>query len=242
MANVIVEIPYQIITGIIIFGCFYYPVAGIQSSERQGLVLLFCIQLFIYASSFAQMTIAAVHDAQTAGGYVVLLVMMSLVFCGVLQTPDALPGFWIFMYRVSPFTYWTSGMVSTQLHERLVNCSPTETSIFDPPQGMTCGEYMAPYLQKAPGQLQNPNDTASCRYCSLTVADQYLAGSKIYWTDRWRNFGLVWAYVVFNIFIAVVTYYLFRVKKWSLGSFKRAAKPNKEGKEKKEKKEKEESS
>ena len=101
---------------------------------------------------------------------------------------------------------------------------------------------MAPYLQKAPGQLQNPNDTASCRYCSLTVADQYLAGSKIYWTDRWRNFGLVWAYVVFNIFIAVVTYYLFRVKKWSLGSFKRAAKPNKEGKEKKEKKEKEESS
>jgi len=242
MANVIVEIPYQIITGIIIFGCFYYPVAGIQSSERQGLVLLFCIQLFIYASSFAQMTIAAVHDAQTAGGYVVLLVMMSLVFCGVLQTPDALPGFWIFMYRVSPFTYWTSGMVSTQLHERLVNCSPTETSIFDPPQGMTCGEYMAPYLQKAPGQLQNPNDTASCRYCSLTVADQYLAGSKIYWTDRWRNFGLVWAYVVFNIFIAVVTYYLFRVKKWSLESFKRAAKPNKEGKEKKEKKEKEESS
>ena len=59
VSNIIVEIPYQVVTGILIYACFYYPVVGIQSSERQGLVLLYVIQLFIYASSFAQMTIAA---------------------------------------------------------------------------------------------------------------------------------------------------------------------------------------
>ncbi|KAJ9137096.1 Abc transporter [Pleurostoma richardsiae] len=220
IANIVVEFPWQIITGIITYACFYYPVVGVQSSQRQGLILLFCIQLFIYASSFAHMCIAALPDAQTAGGIVTLLVMISLIFCGVLQTPTALPGFWIFMYRVSPFTYWISGVISTQVHDRVITCSSRETSIFDPPPGYTCGQYMDPYLQLAPGRLQNPDATSDCRYCQLSVADQYLASSQIYWSDRWRNFGLLWAYVVFNIFVAILTYYIFRVKRWSLSGFK----------------------
>lgn len=98
LANVVVEIPYQIFTGLLIWACFYYPVVGAhQSSVRQVLVLLFCCQLFVYASAFAQMTIAALPDAQTAGGIVTLFTFMSLLFCGVLQSPDALPGFWIFV-------------------------------------------------------------------------------------------------------------------------------------------------
>jgi len=85
-------------TGILLWVCFYYPVVGTgQSSVRQGLVLLFSMQLLIYASAFAQMTIAALPDAQTASGLVTLFTFMSLLFCGVLQSPDALPGFWIFV-------------------------------------------------------------------------------------------------------------------------------------------------
>lgn len=177
------------------------------------------------------MTIAALPDAQTAGGIVTLLTMMSIMFNGVLQSPSALPGFWIFMYRVSPFTYWIAGMVATQMHGRLVTCSAAETSIFNPPSGQTCGTYLASYLENAPGQLQNPNDTESCRYCSLSIADQYLAGSNIYWSERWRNFGIMWAYICFDIFVAVFTYYLFRVRKRGSGGllnvFKR--KPKTEG-------------
>jgi ABC-type multidrug transport system permease subunit len=220
IANVLVEIPYQVITGVLIYACFYYPVVGIQSSERQGLVLLFIIQLFIYASAFAQMTIAALPDAQTAGSIVTLLSLMSTIFCGVLQTPSALPGFWIFMYRVSPFTYWIGGIVSTMLHGRPVTCSASETSIFDPPSGQTCGQYLAPFLEMAPGRLQNPDSKDSCRYCTFDNADQYLAGSNIFWSQRWRNFGIMWAYILFNIFMAISVYYLFRVKSWHKGEFK----------------------
>ncbi|KAH8664556.1 ABC-2 type transporter-domain-containing protein [Xylariales sp. PMI_506] len=220
IANVLVEIPYQIVMGILAFACFYYPVAGVQSSQRQGLVLLFCIQLFVYAASFAQMTVAALRDAATAGSIVTLLTMMSLTFCGVLQTPTSLPGFWIFMYRVSPFSYWVAGMISTQLHGRAVECTESETSIFDPPPGVSCGEYLEKYLAVASGYLQNPSDMLQCRYCSVTVADQYLAGSNIYYSQRWRNFGIVWAYIVFNVFISVLTYYLFRVHRWNSGSKK----------------------
>lgn len=220
IANIIVEIPYQIVLGVLVFACYTYALNGILDSTRQGLILLLMIQFFIYASTFSHMCIAALPDAETAAAIVTLLFAMSLTFNGVMQSPTALPGFWIFMYRVSPFTYWISSLVSTMLHGRRVDCSSTETSIFSPPAGQTCQQYLAPYLQTAPGTLQNPNDTRDCRYCSLSTADQLLAPSGVVWSERWRNFGIVWAYVIFNIFVAVLTYYLFRVKKWNKGSDK----------------------
>ncbi|GME28651.1 ABC transporter-like protein [Neofusicoccum parvum] len=215
IANISVEIPYQILVGIIVYASYYYAVNGVQSSDRQGLVLLYCVQFFIYASTFAHMCIAAAPDAETAAGIVTLLFSMMIAFNGVMQPPQALPGFWIFMYRVSPLTYWISGIVATELHDRPVQCTAVETSTFNPPSGQTCQQYLGEFLRAAGGNLQNPADTADCRYCSITVADEYIGGSKIFWTDRWRNFGLVWAYVVFNIFAATMLYYLFRVRKSS---------------------------
>lgn len=53
IANIAVEIPWQILLGVLVFGSYYYPIFGIQSSERQGLVLLFFVQFFVFASTFA---------------------------------------------------------------------------------------------------------------------------------------------------------------------------------------------
>lgn len=212
IANMVVELPYQVLTGVLAYACFYYPVVGVQDSGRQGLVLLFVIQLFVYASAFAHMTIAALPDAQSAASIVVLLTMMSTIFSGVLQTRVALPGFWVFMYYVSPFTYWIAGIVATVLHGRPVHCSPAETLTFDPPPGMSCAEYLAPLAGQSRGTLQNPLDRAACRFCAFDVADQYLAGVDIFWEDRWRNFGIMWAYIVFDLVVAIALYYVFRVQ------------------------------
>lgn len=227
IANIIVEVPYQIMMGILVWACYYYAIVGIQTSAQQGLVLLLCIQFFIYASTFAHMVIAALPDTETAGAIVTLLFAMSLTFCGVMQTPTALPGFWIFMYRVSPFTYWISAIASTQVTGKIVDCSAAEVSLFDPPSGQTCNQYLAEYMSYAPGTLQNPNATADCRYCSVNVADQFLAGSNIYYSERWRNFGLVWVYIAFNIFAATMLYYLFRVKRWNMSGLKEKFSKNK---------------
>lgn len=222
MAQVIVEVPYMIVTGIIIFACYFYAVVGIPDSATQGTVLVLCIQFFIYASTFGQMAIAALPDAETASAIVVLLFAMSLTFCGVMQPPSALPGFWMFMYRVSPFTYWTSAMASTQVHGRHVVCSKDELSIFNPPSGQTCWDYLEKYATLAGGQVINKSATSNCEYCPVNVADQFIAGSGIHYDERWRNFGLVWAYIAFNIFIAVMTYYLFRVKRWNTAGIKQS--------------------
>jgi ATP-binding cassette subfamily G (WHITE) protein 2 (PDR) len=115
-------------------------------------------------------------------------------------------------------------MVSTLLHDRPVVCSSTETSHFDPPSGQTCGQYLADYLQTAPGVLQNPDATTNCQYCPLSSSDQFLAGSKIYYNERWRNFGIMFAFIGFNIAMAVLSYWAFRVAKWDTSKFKRGGK------------------
>lgn len=214
-SSIVVELPYQIFMGVLVYGCYYYAVDGVQSSPRQGLALLLFVQFFVYAGTFATMVIAALPDAETAGAVVTLLYSLVLTFNGIMQTPEALPGFWIFMYRASPFTYWVGSIAATQMHGREIQCSDTEISIFNPPTGVTCGEYLNEYLTVAPGYLNNPEATESCSYCSLSTADQYLSSVHMTWDERWRNFGIFWVYIVFDVFAAIALYYCFRVKKWN---------------------------
>lgn len=88
-------------------------------------------------------------------------------------------------------------------------------AIFDAPSGMTCSAYLQRFFDLgAPGELYNDDlATTDCQYCPVSTADEFLAASQIYWTDVWRNFGIGWAYIGFNVFAAGALYYLFRVKR-----------------------------
>lgn len=221
LANIIVEIPYQIFVAIIVWACLYFPVFGAnQSAERQGLFLLYSIQFQIFTSTFAHMLIAGLPDAETAGNIATTMFSLILTFNGVLQPPDNLPGFWLFMWRVSPLTYTIGGLAATTISDRDVQCAQDELAIFDAPSGQTCGEYLQRYLQQAPGQLYNPDASTGCEYCPLSNGNQFLAGSRIYWDQRWRNFGIGFAYIGFNIFAAVWLYWFFRVRKRGGGGAK----------------------
>lgn len=125
------------------------------------------------------------------------------------------------MYRVSPLTYIVGGVASTALSGQAVHCSTTEIQVFNPAAGQTCGAYLGPYLTQAPGQLLNPAATSQCQYCTLSSADQFLAMSEISWSQRWRNFGIVWAYIAFNMAMAMALYYAFKVKQWSWANRKK---------------------
>ncbi|KAF6518523.1 hypothetical protein HZS61_002601 [Fusarium oxysporum f. sp. conglutinans] len=180
LANILVEIPYHVVLGVMAFAIFNYTVFGIRSSEDQGLVLLFFVYFYILAGTFAHMVVAPLPDATTAGRVVTILFSMMILFAGVFQTPIALPGFWIFMYCVSPMTYLVGGDAVSGLLGDPIVCSHAELAVFQPPTGETCGAYMQPYLeQAAPGTLLNPDATASCSYCPLGYADQVLARSDM---------------------------------------------------------------
>ena len=114
-------------------------------------------------------------------------------------------------------TYLISGWAGTGLNNRKVNCSQAELAIFTPPPGTTCQSYLSKYLAAgAPGYLLHPQSTSLCEYCPISNANQFLAGSNVYPSERWRNFGLVWIYIFFNIFAAIALYYLFRVRRVNL--------------------------
>jgi ATP-binding cassette subfamily G (WHITE) protein 2 (PDR) len=92
-ANIIVEIPYQVLLAVLTWAAWYYPVFGTHNtSEESGVMLLFLIEFMVFCSTFGQMVVAALPDAKTAGNVVTLLFSMMLTFNGVLQVPGALPG------------------------------------------------------------------------------------------------------------------------------------------------------
>jgi ABC-type multidrug transport system permease subunit len=101
------------------------------------------------------------------------------------------------------------------LADREVVCSNTEISLFDPPSGQTCGAYLQDYISAAGGVIQNPTATSACEYCSLTNSNQFLASVSVFYSERWRNFGILFAFIAFNVFIAVLTYWIFRVANFS---------------------------
>ncbi|PWY65417.1 hypothetical protein BO83DRAFT_410850 [Aspergillus eucalypticola CBS 122712] len=213
LSQILVEVPWQVCLGICSWASFYWAVIGTsQTGEQRALIMLFIIQFYIYAASMAQFVVCSVPEPTLAAMLATLMFGLSFIFNGVMQPPSDLPHFWIFMYRVSPFTYYVGGLSATALHGRSVECSSAELDVFDPPSGQTCYEYMAKYLETSSGAIYNPNATANCEYCSMTSSDEYLATREIYWGERWRNYGIFWCYFVFNIFGAIVLYYVFRVR------------------------------
>ncbi|KAK9372202.1 ABC-2 type transporter-domain-containing protein [Lipomyces chichibuensis] len=219
-ANIVAEIPWQIVCAVTTYFTWYYPIGLYKNAEpthqvheRGGLMFLLIVGFLIFTSTFAHMAVAGIEIADTAANIANLCFSLCVTFCGVLAGPTSLPGFWIFMYRVSPFTYLVDAMLSVAVANTQVHCSDIELHSFDPIVNLTCGEYMAPYMSNYGGQIMNPEATSECKFCSVSSTNAFLASVSSNYSHRWRNFGFIWVYIVFNIFGAIFMYWLMRVPK-----------------------------
>jgi ATP-binding cassette subfamily G (WHITE) protein 2 (PDR) len=220
ISNVAVELPWNSLMGVIIFFCWYYPI-GLQKNaiptnavtERGGLMFLYVWQFMLFTSTFTSMVISAIDTAETGGNIANLMFSLTLVFCGVLASPSVFPHFWIFMYRLSPFTYLVDGMLSVGIANTKVVCASNELRQFQAPAGVTCGAYMESYIQTAMGYLTEPEAMGTCNYCALSSTNQFLSAVSSSYTHRWRNFGILWVFIIFNAGMAVLLYWLARVPK-----------------------------
>jgi hypothetical protein len=61
------------------------------------------------------------------------------------------------------------------------------------------------------GKLLNPDATSVCKYCRYSVSDQYLQTLNMSFDDRWRNFGFMCIYIVFNAALCFAFFYLTKV-------------------------------
>ncbi|KAL5611837.1 hypothetical protein BROUX41_000589 [Berkeleyomyces rouxiae] len=220
LSQIIVELPWNSLMAVVMFFCWYYPIGLYrnaepmdQVTERGGLMFLYMLVFLLFTSTFCDLVIAGFQSAEAGANLGNLLFMMCLIFCGVLASPDDFPGFWIFMYRVSPFTYLSSGMLSVGLANTEVTCADNEYLNFAPPSGQTCAEYMSAWIAQEGGYLLNGSATDECSFCTIRDTNIYLDSVNSSYGDRWRNVGLMCVYIVFNAAAALAIYWLVRVPK-----------------------------
>lgn len=116
------------------------------------------------------------------------------------------------MYRVSPFTYLVGGLLSNAVANAPVTCADNEFNVFNAPPGSTCGEYIGALINQIGGYLADPNAT-DCQYCAIDNTNTFLRAVSIDFDNRWRDFGVLLVYIVFNIFAAAFIYWFARVPK-----------------------------
>ena len=81
-----------------------------------------------------------------------------------------------------------------------INCSFTELVTVDPPLGQTCGSFLQEYISRSGGYITNPDATSDCQYCSARTTDEWMKPNfNILYSNHWRDFGIFWGYIVFNV-------------------------------------------
>ncbi|WLF81865.1 ATP-binding cassette transporter snq2 [Lodderomyces elongisporus] len=216
LCQILNEMPYLMIGAAIMFVSLYFPTQVDTSAAHSGM-FYFTHGIFLqgFAVSFGLMVLYIAPDLESAAVLVSFLYTFIVAFSGVVQPVQLMPGFWTFMNKVSPYTYFIQNLVSSFLHGRTIRCSDKELAFFDPPSGQTCAEFAGDFLKRAGGYLQDPNATSNCGYCQFNNADQYLSTIGVKFSYRWRNVGFFFAYIFFNIIICMALYYLFRFSKFT---------------------------
>ncbi|CAA9956881.1 Opaque-specific ABC transporter CDR3 [Pyrenophora teres f. maculata] len=220
LSNILIELAWNAVVAIPCYLIWYYPAGYFRNAQandsvsiRGFHVLLLVVAVFIFASTFAHLLIAAAPNESIASVTATIMSVMLYAFCGILVKRDEMPKFWIFMYRIDPFTYLVSSFLSATLGQAEGFCTEPEFQRFLAPQGQSCGQYMQEYMDRKGGYLRNPQAMGQCDFCEMDNTNQFLESFNVDWNTRWRDFGLLWAYSAFNIGAAIFLYWIARVPK-----------------------------
>lgn len=216
IAMFLVEIPYLVLAATLCIFCCYWSSGFDVGDKLDGFYFWIAFVLFIiYCHSFGMFIAAASPHMVVAMIIMPILITMLFLFAGVLTPPSQMPKFWrSWMYPLDPFRYFMEGVISTAMAPLVIKCTSGDLLRFKSPPGVTCGDYVADFLSKAPGYINNPNDVNGlCEYCSFSSGKQFL--NTLEWSidHRWRDFGILFGYLGFNLLISVIFVWLFR-KQW----------------------------
>ncbi|KAF8598979.1 pleiotropic drug resistance ABC transporter [Ceratobasidium sp. AG-I] len=211
---ILVELPFNIFGSAMFYFCWYWTVGFSSEASRAGYMwLIVCILFPLYYTTFSQFVAAMAPDATIAGILFSLFFSFVITFNGVLQPYSQLIPFWRWMYRLSPFTYLIEGMFVDAVGQTAIQCASKEIQTLSPPSGQSCQAYMSQYISQAGGYLLNPDESTGCQFCPRSSADTYLSTLNMSFSHRWRNIGLLFAYIIFNTFLVYVCTYVFRIRR-----------------------------
>lgn len=204
ISAIVVEIPYRLFAGTLYFVAWYFPIDFPRDSPTVAYTWLMMMLFELYYLGFGQAIASFAPNDLVASILVPVFFLFVISFCGVVVPYIALPYFWrSWMYWLSPFTYIMEGFLGTLTHNVPVRCGENEFARFTPPDGETCGEYVRGFLEMVGGYVLEENGT--CKFCQFENGEEFARGFNIEYGRRWRDIGIVCAYVVFN-FLAVAVF------------------------------------
>jgi ATP-binding cassette subfamily G (WHITE) protein 2 (SNQ2) len=210
---IVSEVPYLIICAIFYFLPFYYTVGFPTASDKAGAVFfVMLVYEFIY-TGIGQFVAAPAPNAVFAALINPLLIGTLVSFCGVLVPYSQIQPFWKYwLYYLNPFNYLMGALLTFVDFDREIKCKESEFAIFNPPQGQSCGEYLASYLA-GPGSrnnLINPDAFDECHVCQYTRGSDYLYTVNILdYYYGWRDAAIC---VLFALSSYALVYALMKVR------------------------------
>ena len=229
---VLVEIPYSLLAGTVYFMCWWWGAIGRGSSKFDNAYTWMLLMLFeIFYVGFGQAIASFSPNELLASLLVPVFFLFVVSFCGVVVPFAALPHvsptflplplsasigisltfhlqFWqSWMYYVTPFRYLLDGFLGAAVHGRPVICASNEFARFSPPPGQTCQSYTADFIAKTGGYVQNGSG-GLCEFCQYANGDEFAAGFNIYYSNKWMDYGVFWAFCIFNLIVVFVCSWL----------------------------------
>ncbi|KAG0750432.1 hypothetical protein G6F57_002743 [Rhizopus arrhizus] len=216
LSCILVEIPYLIFFSTIFLFCFYWTAGLMNTSDRVGFFYIHFIVFLFYSVSLG-FTIAAFSSTPPMAAVInPFFTSILILFAGIMQPPSAMPRFWSsWMYWVDPYHYLIEGLVVNVMDSIPVVCDASEFVKIPIPDGTTCGDYMADFFNAGGnGYVEDNGATGSCNYCSYKYGNEFYE-TRIGWnfSNRWRDFGILCAYCIFNVFAFMFFVFLFRKAK-----------------------------
>ncbi|KAF2396877.1 ABC drug exporter AtrF [Trichodelitschia bisporula] len=208
---IVSEIPYRAVAGTVYWACWYWAPSFPRGTYRAAVIWMF-IQVFeLFYLGFGQAIASFSPNDLLASILVPLFFLFVISFCGVVVPLAAMIKFWHWMYHLSPFRYLFEGMLALIVHEIPVRCDQVELAVFSAPPGQTCNSYTQQYVQKAGGYVVTlPN--GECGFCQYANGDQFAASFNVFWKNVWRDYGIFWAYIIFNFAMVFFCTWLYLVQ------------------------------
>ncbi|KAK0566531.1 ATP-binding cassette transporter snq2 [Tilletia horrida] len=228
------EMPWNMLGSTLFWAPWFWMIqfpAGSRAALNWGLIQIFSL----YWSTFA--TALAVISPNPLLASVLFSTFFSfvIIFCGVVQPPPQLPYFWrVWMFPLSPFSWLVESLVGNAVTGIPVRCTAQEYNVLRPPPGQTCDAYLSAFstsLQtlESGGQVTAIDSgyfttlpDGTCGYCQFRDGDQFLSSVSLDAAFRFRDIGILFAYVGFNVLLAYALFFFFRI-----GFSKRSASSNK---------------
>lgn len=195
------------------FFLIFYYVVGLSGESGRAIYFWLTYTIFsFFCVSLGQAIAAFLPTVQFCAIVNPMFLSMLMLLCGVTIPKSSMAGFWHWIYYVDIFHYVIEGLIGNELGGMPVVCDENDAFLLQSPTGVSCGDFMEPFFTAGgPGQVLNPSDIGTCYVCPFATGDQYLDTLEWSASHKWRNYGIIYAYWIFNIACVCILCKIYRV-------------------------------